>query len=183
MASGVNAPYGNWNTDYTNTYDVVPHAWHQLGHIVEGPDSGGNYGSIYGVLDPDLGYSLAAAIQAAQALALGGDYRRQTQHWFTPDWGFWSWTQNADGSWQYPPVWTTLTTYTEQNPLSSIDTFGELVLAAHIDQVLQLFRSDAGAAYADEPARRRSPGGQAPGVACDGEDLPLSVAGADPCRR
>jgi hypothetical protein len=156
VASGVSAPYGNWNTDYTNTHDVVPHAWHQFRAVVEGPGNNGNYGSIYGVLDPDLGYSLAAAIRAAQALALGGDYHRQTQHWFTPDWGFWSWTQNVDGSWQYPPVWTTLTPGTEANPLSSVEAFGELVLAAHVDQYFNFFGVT--------PAQR----------------MPTSLPGADP---
>ena len=156
VASGVSAPYGNWNTDYTNYHDVVPHAWHEFRAVVSGPGTEGNYGSIYGVMGPNLGYSVAAAIKAAEALALGGDYHRQMQHWFTPNWGFWGWTQNQDGSWQYPPLWTTLTTYTETNPLTDVDAFGALVLAAHIDQYFNFFGVT--------PAQR----------------MPTSLPGADP---
>lgn len=156
VASGVSAPYGNWNTDYCNYHDVVPHAWHQFRAVISGPGTGGNYRSIYGVMDPDLGYSVAGAITAARALALGGDYHKQTQHWFTPNWGYWSWTQDANGSWQYPPVWSSLTTYTEANPLANVEAFGGLVLAAHIDQYYNFF--------AVAPAQR----------------MPTSLPGVDP---
>jgi Lipase (class 3) len=139
VSSGVVAPYGNWNTDYCNEHDIVPHAWHELGAVISGPNASGNYPSIYGVLDLVLGKATADAATAAKVLALGGDYHALTQGWFTPDWGCWNWVQNPDGSWQYPPAWTPLTAYTDAHPMTSIDDLGEAVLAAHVDQYYNFF--------------------------------------------
>ena len=139
IASGVGGPYGNWNTDYANEHDVVPHAWNALGAVISDPNPAGNYPSIYGVMDPTLGKPVLDAINAAKALPFGGHYRHVTQGWFTPDWGSWTWTQNIDGSWQYPPVWNALPPYTDATPMSSLDAFAAAVLAAHIDQYYNFF--------------------------------------------
>ena len=139
VASGVAAPYGTWNTDYANQHDVVPHAWNALGAVIQAPNPAGNYPSIYGVMDPTLGGAVADAIAAAQVLPLGGHYHSLTQGWFTPDWGTWTWTQNTDGSWQYPPVWTALPAYTDASPMNGLAAFGDAVLAAHTDQYDNFF--------------------------------------------
>jgi hypothetical protein len=140
VASGVNAPYGNWNTDYANTHDVVPHAWNQLDVVISGLDSSGNFPSIYGALNPFVGAGLTDVVVAAKALAIGADYQNLTQVKFSPDWGAWTWIENPDGSWQYPPVWTALATYADANPISTVDELGTLIVAAHIDQYYNFFR-------------------------------------------
>ncbi len=139
VASGVTAPYGNWNTDYANAHDVVPHAWNQLGAIISGMNPAGNYPSIYGVMDPLIGDAVTGLVDTAKLLATGGDYQNLTQVQFNPDWGTWTWTQNPDGSWQYPPVWTALPAYTDASPITSVTDFGALVTAAHIDQYYNFF--------------------------------------------
>jgi hypothetical protein len=139
VASGVDAPYGNWNTDYANAHDVVPHAWNQLDTVISGKNGAGNYPSIYGVMDPIIGDGVTATIDAAKLLALGGDYQNLTQVQFSPSWGSWTWVQNPDGSWQYPPVWTALPAYTDANPIRSVDVLGSLIVAAHIDQYYNFF--------------------------------------------
>jgi hypothetical protein len=136
--SGVNAPYGTWNVDYANANDVVPHAWNQLDNIVQSEDSKGNYPSIYGVLDHRLGVELRAALDGARLLAAGGHYMNLPQTVFTPDWGTWKWTQNPDGSWQYPPVWQEMTPFTDANPASA-SNLGGLILATHINQYYWFF--------------------------------------------
>ncbi len=136
--SGVNAPYGTWNVDYANANDVVPHAWNQLENIVQPADAQGNYPSIYGVLNPSLGKDLRDALALARALAFGGDYMNISQTSFNPDWGTWVWTQNADGSWQYPPVWKEMTPFTDANPASASD-LGGLIQATHINQYYKFF--------------------------------------------
>ena len=158
VASGVNTPYGNWNTDYANLHDVVPHAWNQLDAVISGLDPAGNFLSIYGVMNPLIGGGLTNVVVAAKTLALGGDYQNLTQVKFVPGWGTWTWTENPDGSWQYPPVWTALTTYTDANPISTLDDFGTLIDAAHIDQYLQFLRGRADAADADHHAREHRTG-------------------------
>jgi hypothetical protein len=139
VASGVNAPYGNWNTDYANTHDVVPHAWNQLDVVISAPDPAGNFPSIYGVMNPFVGAGVTDVIVAAKALAIGGNYQNLTQVKFTPAWGAWTWIENPDGSWQYPPAWTALTTYADANPIATVDEFGTLIDAAHIDQYYNFF--------------------------------------------
>jgi hypothetical protein len=134
VASGVNAPYGNWNTNYANAHDVVPHAWNQLDAVISGLNPLGNFPSLYGVMNTFIGTGLTNVVVAAKTLAIGGGYLNLTQVKFSSDWGFWMWTQNPDGSWQYPPVWSPLTTYTDANPIATVDEFGALIDAAHIDQ-------------------------------------------------
>ena len=135
VASGVSAPYGNWNTDSCNYHDVVPHAWNQFGAVISGPGNpAGNFPSLYGVMNTFIGAGLTNVVVAAKTLAIGGGYLNLTQVKFSSDWGFWMWTQNPNGSWQYPPVWNRLTTYTDANPIATVDEFGALIDAAHIDQ-------------------------------------------------
>lgn len=136
--SGIDAPYGNWNVDYANARDVVPHAWNQLGNIVQPRDSQGNYPSIYGVLDSGLGELLRAALDGARLLAVGGDYTNIAQTVFTPEWGTWQWTQNPDGNWQYPPEWTKMQPFTDENPAKPKD-LGTLLEATHISQYYKFF--------------------------------------------
>lgn len=138
--SGVSAPYGQWNVDYANAHDVVPHAWNQLENIVQPADAQGNYPSIYGVLNPSLGKDLREALLAARALAFGGDYMNIPQQQFTPDWGHWVWTpdSNNDGGWQYPPVWQEMTPFTDANPAAA-SNLGGLIMATHIDQYSKFF--------------------------------------------
>jgi hypothetical protein len=139
VGSGAGGAYANWNTDYANASDVVPHAWNQLSEVISDPDASGNYPSIYGVMDPTIGKSVTDAIEAAEALALGGYYLNVTQTKFQPNWGIWTWVQNQDGSWQYPPTWTQLPAYTDADPISTVEVFGELVLAAHVNQYHPFF--------------------------------------------
>lgn len=140
VSSGVDAPYGNWNTDYANANDVVPHAWNRLGQVVSSKDAAGNYPSIFGVLDPTMGSDLTLALDGAQALSMGSlYYMNLTMSQFTPSWGTWSWTQNQDGSWQYPPEWVAAPQYTDANPLSTTAQLGQMILATHIDQYSRFF--------------------------------------------
>ena len=139
VASDVAAPYGNWNTDYANMHDLVPHAWNQLDAVISGLDPAGNFPSMYGVMNTIIGVGVTDVVDTAKALAVGGGYQNLTQFKFTPDWGYWAWTENPDGSWQYPPVWTTLTTYTDANPIASVEALGALIDAAHIDQYYNFF--------------------------------------------
>lgn len=136
---GVGAPYGVWNTDYANANDIVPHAWNQLDAVVSGKDAAGNVVTIYGVMDPTMGDAVTAAVDAAKLLATGGYYQNLTQTKFPPNWGHWVWTQNQDGSWQYPPVWQSMTPYTDANPVRTVDELGGLILATHIDQYYPFF--------------------------------------------
>jgi hypothetical protein len=139
VASGVAAPYGNWNTDYANVHDLVPHAWNQLDAVISGLDAAGNFPSMYGVMNAPVGLGVTDMVASAKALAIGGGYQNLTQFMFTPDWGSWAWIENPDGSWQYPPAWTALTTYTDANPISSVAALGALIDAAHIDQYYNFF--------------------------------------------
>lgn len=138
VQSGIDAPYGTWNVDQANTHDVVPHAWNQLDNIVQPPDAQGNYPSIYGVLNPSTGKSLTDALSLARKLAFGGDYMNLPQTTFNPDWGHWVWTENPDGSFQYPPVWQEMPPFTDANPADEQD-LGTLLQATHVDQYYQFF--------------------------------------------
>jgi hypothetical protein len=144
VSSGVGGAYDEWNTDYANANDVVPHAWNQLSEVISEPDPEGNYPSIYGVMNPTIGKGVTDAIEAAEALAFGGYYLNLTQTKFQPIWGTWTWVQNQDGSWQYPPTWTPLTTYTDADPISTVEVFGALVLAAHVNQYDPFFEVTPG---------------------------------------
>lgn len=150
--AGVSAAYGQWNVDFANQHDVVPHAWNQLSAVVSTtPDTDGNYTSIFGVLNAGLGKDLNTAIKAAKDLALGGDYTNLSQATFNPAWGAWSWQQNADGSWQYPPTWTTLPPYTDANPATAAD-LGSIIRMTHIDQYFNFFNVIPGPRLPTDPA-------------------------------
>ncbi len=136
--AGVNAPYGTWNVDYANARDVVPHAWNQLDEVIGAPDASGNYPSIYGVLNAGLGKKITGAINFARTLAFDGHYMNVSQTKFTADWGHWVWTQNPDGSWQYPPAWQPMPTYTDATPAAA-DDLAALIEATHIDQYMNFF--------------------------------------------
>lgn len=147
-ASGVNAPYGNWNTDYANGNDAVPHAWNQLNAVISPADGQGNYQSMYGVIAPQLGKDLYETVKGFELSASGGFYANITQSVYQfnqpgqpdhPNWGQWVWSQNADGSWQYPPVWQELTEFTEENTLSTDDQLKTMILATHVDQYYKFF--------------------------------------------
>jgi len=153
--AGVDAPYGQWNVDYANAHDVVPHAWNQLGEVIQTPDGAGNYPSIYGVLSPGLGKALTDALDAAQVLAFGGHYMNVTQTTFTPSWGHWVWTRTPDGAWQYPPEWQPMPTYTDANPAAAGD-LGGLILATHIDQYSKFFGVIAPPRMATSPEQEQA---------------------------
>jgi hypothetical protein len=139
VASGVQTAYGNWNTDYANALDAVPHAWNQLGAVVNAADAAGNYPSMYGVIGPQLGKELYQTIGAAEVLAALGFYMNISQSIYQPAWGYWKWTQNADGTWQYPPVWESAPVYTDTNPISTIIELLQMVEATHVDQYGKFF--------------------------------------------
>jgi hypothetical protein len=90
-------------------------------------------------MNPFIGAGVTDVVATAKALADGGGYQNLTQFKFTPGWGTWTWTENPDGSWQYPPVWTALTMYTDANPISTVEEVGALIDAAHIDQYYNFF--------------------------------------------
>jgi Lipase (class 3) len=125
-----------WNTDYANTQDVVPHAWDKLAEVVQRVDSDGNYPSIWGVLKGGgirtVGGLVHAAVLAARFLA-HGFYTALRQQWVTPNWGYWYWDNS------YPPVWTSLPTYTDAMPLSTVPELGQMIQATHVDQYDNFF--------------------------------------------
>jgi hypothetical protein len=104
VSSGVGRAYDNWNTVHANADDVMAHAWDQRNEIIADPDAKGNYRSVYGVMDPAIGKAVTDAIEAAEALALGGYYLNLTQTKFQPTWGTWTWVQTrmAVGSTRRP---------------------------------------------------------------------------------
>lgn len=130
VASGVSAAYGNWNTDYANAHDVVPHAWNQLSGVVSSPDAAGNYPSMYGVMSPAIGKPLHETISAAEAAVALGFYRNVTQSIFQPDWVSWDASTSS---------WVPLPTYTDANPLSTAAELEAMLLATHIDQYVKFF--------------------------------------------
>lgn len=141
-AEGVSAAYGRWNTDFANSADAVPHAWNQLSMII------GSlywyhwelrYPSMYGVMDALVGYVVRYEVDKAEAMASGGDYTNITQSVFDADSGYWAWTQNPDGSWQYPPVWTPAPQYTDASPMTNKTEMMNAVSANHIDQYYNFF--------------------------------------------
>ena len=139
--SGIDAPYGHWNVDYTNANDVVPHAWNQLQNVVSAQDAAGNYPSFFGVLGPQIGAGLRAAIHAAERLSGGSTYYQNLpQTVFTPEWGTWvdSW-DSASQSWLYPPLWQTLTPYLDANPLDKVSELSQMLQATHISQYSRFF--------------------------------------------
>ncbi len=136
-ASGVAAPYGDWNVDYTNNQDIVPHAWNQLGKAVTGPDAAGNYPSFFGVIGPVMGAGLKTAILAAEVLSTGSvTYKNLEQTTFDPDWGTW---QPASGNWGYPATWVSIPSYTDANPLNTVKELGAMIEATHISQYIKFF--------------------------------------------
>lgn len=138
-SSGVKAAYGNWNTDYANAHDAVPHAWNHVGEVVSQADGQGDYPSMYGVIGPWMGKDLRTGIAVIEAAVALGFYTNITQSVYQPQWGYWSWTQNQDGSWQYPPAWKPAPTYTDANPLSTLDELLAMVEATHVDQYGNFF--------------------------------------------
>ena len=140
VSSGVGGPYANWNTNYANALDVVPHAWNQFDEVIsDTKDKAGNYPSILGVMDSKVGEGLISLVDGKKSKASGGDYQNITKSPFNTDWGYWLWSQNDDGSWQHPPVWTELTSYTDTNPISDQNIPLELMGVAHIDQYDRFF--------------------------------------------
>ena len=122
-----------WNVDYANKYDVVPHAWDKLLHVVEDEDSAGNYPSIWGVLQgpgwDTIGYAVSSAMEVGWFLA--ADYYSPIQQlWFTPPWG--QFTGN-------PPTWSPLPTYTDASPLTTASELAAVIMAAHTDQYFKYF--------------------------------------------
>lgn len=134
-----NPAYGTWNVDHVNNHDVVPHAWNKLKDITPQPDGHGKFKFIFGTLDPAMGTALRDAVMAADTLALGGDYTNLSQAWFDPDWGCWQWTQNADGTYQYPPAWVSAPSYTDASPLQTLPQLGGMIEVTHIDQYFKYF--------------------------------------------
>lgn len=139
VSSGVQAPYGNWNTDYANAHDAVPHAWNHVGQVVSAADAQGNYPSMFGVIDKQMGKDLRLGILGIEGTVALGFYTNLTQSVYQPAWGVWSWTQNQDGSWQYPPVWTPAPTYTDANPINTMAELLGMVQATHVDQYSKFF--------------------------------------------
>jgi hypothetical protein len=139
VSSGVQAPYGNWNTDYANANDAVPHAWNHVGQVVSAADAQGNYPSMYGVIGPQMGKDLYQGILGIETTVALGFYTNLTQSVYQPTWGYWNWTQNQDGSWQYPPVWTPAPVYTDSNPIATMDKLLVMVQDTHVDQYSRFF--------------------------------------------
>ena len=131
--AGLNTPYAKWNTDFANARDVVPHAWNQLGAVVQPVDSIGNYPTIFGVMGPKFGKDFNTAITAGETLATGGFYTNINQIMFTPNWGYFDWSAS------YPPTWTALPDYTDTSPMTNLMELGQVFLATHIDQYLNFF--------------------------------------------
>lgn len=131
--------YGVWNVDMGNHKDLVPHAWNKLGEIAPKKNSNGNYDFIFGTLSPELGKDLHKAVLLAEGLALGGNYTNLNQEWFQPNWGYWEWTQNEDGTYQYPPAWKTAPVYTDDAPLSKALELGPVLIATHVDQYFNFY--------------------------------------------
>lgn len=136
-ASGVSAPYGDWNVDYANNRDIVPHAWNQLGKAVTGPDSKGNYPSFFGVIGPVMGAGMKAAILGAEVLSTGSyTYQNLEQTSFDPEWGTW---QPASDNWGYPASWVPAPVYTDSAPLNNVTELGVMIEATHISQYIKFF--------------------------------------------
>lgn len=138
-SSGASAKYGDWNTDYANARDAVPHAWNHVGEVVSAADGQGNYPSMYGDICPKMGKGLFELTQGIELGVALGSYANITQQVYPPEWGCWSWTQNPDGSWQYPPVWQPATTYGDSNPISTQDDLKAMIQATHVDQYSKFF--------------------------------------------
>lgn len=139
VSSDVQAPYGNWNTDYANAHDAVPHAWNNLEQVVGPADAQGKHPSMFGVIGPVIGAVLYQGIRKIEALVEPGHYTNLTQSVYQPVWGYWNWTQNQDGSWQYPPVWTPAPTYTDATPITTMAELLGMVQDTHVDQYSKFF--------------------------------------------
>jgi hypothetical protein len=138
VGSGVNAAYGNWNTDYANARDVVPHAWNQLDKVIITRDDKGKYLSMYGVMDKLMGESISWEISRLQAEVKDGYYTNLTQSVFQPDWGYWNW-KDSKGHPVYPPVWEAAPIYTNENAMFLPEQLLHVIRYAHVDQYQRFF--------------------------------------------
>src|SRR3569832_1626184 len=128
----------NWNTDYANAHDVVPHAWNNLSKAVQPIDLLLQHHSFWGVMDFELGGGLRTLVEGAEQLS-GGVYQNLLQQFFEPDWGTWDWKQNSDGSWQYPPQWVPLKAFTALHPMRTLAELGAMIQAPHVEQYPHFF--------------------------------------------
>lgn len=128
----------NWNTDYANAHDVVPHAWNNLSKAVQPIDLLLQHHSFWGVMDFELGGGLRTLVEGAEQLS-GGVYQNLLQQFFEPDWGTWDWKQNSDGSWQYPPQWVPLKAFTALHPMRTLAELGAMIQATHVEQYPHFF--------------------------------------------
>ncbi|HEX8561299.1 MAG TPA: hypothetical protein VF668_24620 [Pyrinomonadaceae bacterium] len=133
------SPRGNWNTNCANARDAVPHAWNRVDEIVMPADSKGFYPSLYGLICPQMGRKLYDKMRLIGGAAASGQYTNIRQSEFTPDWGYWAWTQNKDGSWQ-PPVWRSAPNYDDYNTALCDDSqLRDIAQSAHVDQYSRFF--------------------------------------------
>ncbi|MCG2584845.1 hypothetical protein [Massilia sp. TS11] len=135
--------YANWNVDHWNQADIVPYAWNLLGNTISANLDSTTYDSIYGVMEAPIGSPFNDAVAAAIVLATPGFYTRISDALAYPAFsvaaGYYQWTQNSDGSFAYPPVWTALPTYDLSNPITTADQLGLQFYAGHIDEYLSYF--------------------------------------------
>lgn len=140
VPTGLPAPFDNWNVNYANRRDVVPHAWNRLEHVYMPP----GFPDITAVTEMFLtfwGYirngvtlkpaetTLDGLLIAANARASGGNYANLPLQEFEPDWG----TYDKDGNWVDLPV------YGPANPMTDFSQVLDLIPPTHIDQYSRFF--------------------------------------------
>ncbi len=133
-------PWDTWNVDFTNTQDVVPHAWNQLNQVVLGRAGWFVWNTIFGVATDGAALFMDGAIKLAELHSgFPTYYMNLPQQLLSTDWGTWQSTFNTTTKqWSFPATWQSEAAFTKNNPMD-LEAVGQAILVTHIDQYLRYF--------------------------------------------